>query len=88
MADILNKRNKIHHLDNETDEDMFPLFAQDVDGKPRNNKRLLPRKFFLSHSASGWMINSVLIRSELRYYITLRSWPKCSARAKHKKGAD
>ncbi|KAA8894830.1 hypothetical protein FN846DRAFT_785850 [Sphaerosporella brunnea] len=44
MADILNKRNKIHHLDDNTDEDMYPIFLTDVDGTPRNNKRLLPRR--------------------------------------------
>lgn len=44
MADILNKRNKVHHLDDRTDEDMFPIFQTDVDGTPRNNKRLLPRR--------------------------------------------
>ncbi|KAI5847199.1 hypothetical protein DFP73DRAFT_572498 [Morchella snyderi] len=44
MADVLNKRNKIHHLNNHTDEDMYPIFNTDVDGKPRNNKRLLPRR--------------------------------------------
>jgi hypothetical protein len=54
MADILNKRNKIHHLDDETDEDMYPLFVQDVDGKPRNNKRLLPRKFFITLCFSSY----------------------------------
>lgn len=48
MADILNKRNKIHHLDAETDEDMIPLFTQDVDGKKRNNKCLLPRRNWCS----------------------------------------
>ena len=31
MADILNKRNKVHHLDANTDEDMFPIFEKDVD---------------------------------------------------------
>ncbi|KAF2259690.1 hypothetical protein CC78DRAFT_548121 [Lojkania enalia] len=44
MADILNKRNKIHHLDPYTDEDMIPLFTHDVDGKKRNNTHLLPRR--------------------------------------------
>ncbi|KAF4548800.1 Hypothetical protein D9617_25g061300 [Elsinoe fawcettii] len=44
MSDILNKRNKIHHLDDETDEDMIPMFEHDVDGKPRKNKTLLPRR--------------------------------------------
>jgi len=44
LADILNKRNKVHHLDLETDEDMFPVFARDVDNTPRNNKRLMPRR--------------------------------------------
>lgn len=48
MADVLNKRNKIHHLDNETDEDMIPLFTHDVNGKARNNKRLLPHRNWCS----------------------------------------
>lgn len=46
MADVLNKRNKIHHLDPETDEDMIPMFERDVDGTKRNNKHLLPRRNF------------------------------------------
>lgn len=50
MADILNKRNKIHHLDADTDEDMFPIFETDVDGSPRNNKRLLPRRNYCTIS--------------------------------------
>lgn len=48
MADILNKRNKVHHLDEETDEDMIPMFTHDVDGKPRNNHHLLPRRNWCS----------------------------------------
>ncbi|KAK4170296.1 hypothetical protein QBC43DRAFT_249591 [Cladorrhinum sp. PSN259] len=44
MADILNKRNKVHHFDKETDEDMIPIFGHGVDGKPRNNKHLLPHR--------------------------------------------
>ncbi|OLN81748.1 hypothetical protein CCHL11_06945 [Colletotrichum chlorophyti] len=44
MADILNKRNKIHHFDESTEEDMIPLFQHGVDGKPRNNKHLLPHR--------------------------------------------
>ncbi|OAA63754.1 hypothetical protein SPI_03917 [Niveomyces insectorum RCEF 264] len=48
LADILNKRNKVHHFDRETDEDMIPLFAHGVEGKPRNNKRLLPHRNWCS----------------------------------------
>ncbi|KAI0849631.1 hypothetical protein F5Y00DRAFT_269048 [Daldinia vernicosa] len=48
MADILNKRNKVHHFDKETDEDMIPIFTNGVDGKPRNNKRLLPHRNWCS----------------------------------------
>ncbi|KAF1353705.1 hypothetical protein BDV97DRAFT_381750 [Delphinella strobiligena] len=44
MGDVLNKRNKVHHLDAETDEDMIPMFERDVDDKPRNNLHLLPRR--------------------------------------------
>lgn len=50
MADILNKRNKVHHLDSDTDEDMFPIFRTDVDGTARNNKRLLPSMFYKPES--------------------------------------
>jgi hypothetical protein len=46
MADVLNKRNKIHHLDPDTDEDMIPMFERDVDGSKRNNTHLLPRRNF------------------------------------------
>ncbi|KAL8694902.1 MAG: hypothetical protein Q9218_000566, partial [Villophora microphyllina] len=51
MADILNKRDKKHYLDKEdreTLEDMIPMFTHDVDGKNRNNKRLLPRRNWCS----------------------------------------
>ncbi|KAL6715844.1 hypothetical protein ACLMJK_006805 [Lecanora helva] len=48
MADILNRRNKTHHLDPETDEDMIPMFNHDVNGTSRNNKRLLPRRNWCS----------------------------------------
>jgi len=50
MADVLNKRNKVHHLDGYTDEDMYPLFTIDVDGKPRGNKRLMPRRNYCTLS--------------------------------------
>ncbi|KAJ5679580.1 hypothetical protein N7462_007824 [Penicillium macrosclerotiorum] len=48
LADMLNKRNTVHHMDSNTDEDIIPIFTQDVDGKPRNNKRLLPRRNWCS----------------------------------------
>jgi hypothetical protein len=48
VADILNKRNKIHHLDEDTDEDMMPMFPEDVNNKSRNNKHLLPRRNWCS----------------------------------------
>jgi PhoD related phosphatase len=48
LADILNKRNKVHHLDADTDEDMIPIFTHDVTGKARNNKRLLNRRNWCS----------------------------------------
>ncbi|KAM5355258.1 hypothetical protein ACJ41O_001904 [Fusarium nematophilum] len=48
MADVLNKRNKVHHFDKQTDEDMIPIFQQGVDGKPRNNKHLLPHRNWCS----------------------------------------
>ncbi|KAI8626737.1 hypothetical protein F5Y19DRAFT_487954 [Xylariaceae sp. FL1651] len=48
MADVLNKRNKVHHFDKETDEGMIPIFTHGVDGKPRNNKHLLPHRNWCS----------------------------------------
>lgn len=48
LADVLNKRNKIHKLDQSTLEDMIPIFTHDVNGKPRNNKRLLNRRNWCS----------------------------------------
>ncbi|KAK3336039.1 hypothetical protein B0T19DRAFT_26561 [Cercophora scortea] len=48
LADVLNKRNKVHHFNKETDEDMIPIFGHGVDGKPRNNKHLLPHRNWCS----------------------------------------
>ncbi|KAI0015874.1 hypothetical protein F4780DRAFT_785873 [Xylariomycetidae sp. FL0641] len=48
LADILNKRNKVHHFDKEADEDMVPIFTHGVDGKSRNNKHLLPHRNWCS----------------------------------------
>lgn len=48
LADFLNKRNKVHHLDHVTDESMIPIFNYDVDGKQRNNKCLLNRRNWCS----------------------------------------
>jgi hypothetical protein len=48
MADIINKRNKIHHLDSSTDENMIPIFTHGVDGKKRNNNHLLPHRNWCS----------------------------------------
>ena len=48
LADLLNKRNRVHHLDLDTDENMIPIFTHDVTGKPRNNKRLLNRRNWCS----------------------------------------
>lgn len=48
LADVLNKRNKVHHFDKKTDESMIPIFQHGPDGKPRNNKRLLPHRNWCS----------------------------------------
>lgn len=48
MGDILNKRNKTHHFDDDTEENMIPMFTHGVDGKARNNKHLLPRRNWCS----------------------------------------
>ncbi|KAJ5781738.1 uncharacterized protein N7518_010221 [Penicillium psychrosexuale] len=48
IADMINKRSTLHHMDSNTDEDVVPIFFQDVNGKARNNKRLLPRRNWCS----------------------------------------
>lgn len=48
LADVLARRDKIHHLDADTNENMIPLFGVDVDGKKRNNKVMLPRRNWAS----------------------------------------
>ncbi|PHH78576.1 hypothetical protein CDD82_2967 [Ophiocordyceps australis] len=50
MADVINKRNKMHHFDKQTDENMIPLFRHGVDGKVRNNAHLLPHRNWCSIS--------------------------------------
>jgi len=63
MADVLNKRNKVHHLDGYTDEDMYPMFPVDVDGKPRGNKRLMPSKTTLLYLLNELISNSITGRN-------------------------
>ncbi|SMQ51262.1 unnamed protein product [Zymoseptoria tritici ST99CH_3D7] len=46
MADVLNKRNKVHKLDRDTEEVMIPMFSHDVDSSRRNNQALMPRRNF------------------------------------------
>ncbi|RMJ25006.1 hypothetical protein PHISP_04134 [Aspergillus sp. HF37] len=48
VSDMLNKRNRVHHMDSNTDEEIIPIFTHDVDNKARNNKRLLPRRNWCS----------------------------------------
>ncbi|KAL2755113.1 hypothetical protein ACRALDRAFT_1034776, partial [Sodiomyces alcalophilus JCM 7366] len=48
LADILNKRNKVHQFDENTCESMIPLFQDGVDGRPRKNKHLLPHRNWCS----------------------------------------
>ena len=48
VADVLNKRNKVHHLNSYTDEQMVPLFTHDPQEKRRNNHHLLPKRNWCS----------------------------------------
>ncbi|RMD39927.1 hypothetical protein DV735_g5209, partial [Chaetothyriales sp. CBS 134920] len=48
LADVINKRNKTHHLNAYTHENMIPIFTHDVDHKKRNNTHLLPRRNWCS----------------------------------------
>ncbi len=73
MADVLNKRNKVHHFDKETDEDMIQLFAHGVDGKPRKNKRLLPHRNWCSHPGNTSLERRLRPARTLLRTISLRS---------------
>lgn len=47
VADLLARRNKVHHLDHETDETLIPLFEKDPGGKEKNsafNKLTMPSR--------------------------------------------
>lgn len=48
LVDMINKRNKVHHLDQYTNEAMIPMFTHDTNLKKRNNKHLLPRRNWCS----------------------------------------
>lgn len=64
ISDTLNKRNRVHHMDSNTDEDVIPIFTHDVDGKSRNNKKLLPRRNWCSireYQPGKWGAWTILI---------------------------
>lgn len=44
MGNALNRGSKMHIFDLNTVEDLRSIFNQDIDGKPRGNKRLMPRR--------------------------------------------
>lgn len=59
VANLLARRNKIHHLDDSTDEQLLYLFRHDVDGSTRGaNKVTMPRRNYClmnlgTHEAEG-----------------------------------
>lgn len=44
MATLLNKRSGIHHFNQDTDEDIVPIFVKDVDGSLRANHQFLNKR--------------------------------------------
>lgn len=44
MAELLNKRSKIHHFNKHTDEDVVPIFTQEPKGGSRSNKQFLNKR--------------------------------------------
>jgi hypothetical protein len=48
LATIINSRNKVHHFDKYMDETLIALFSHDVDGTPRRNTHVLPRRNWCS----------------------------------------
>lgn len=56
LANLINRFNKVRHLDEETDKDMVSMFQQDVKGESRRNTHLLPRRNWCSireHNTGG-----------------------------------
>ncbi|KAI9727881.1 MAG: hypothetical protein M1828_005286 [Chrysothrix sp. TS-e1954] len=48
LTDLMKRRDKIHHLDLETDESMIPMFEYDVHGEMRYNNILMARRNWCS----------------------------------------
>lgn len=44
MANLLNKRSKVHHFNKNCDEDVVPLFNVEPDGKSRENLQFLNKR--------------------------------------------
>ncbi|KAI5963439.1 hypothetical protein KGF57_001243 [Candida theae] len=44
MATLLNNRSGIHHFNQDTDEDIVPIFLKDADGKDRANHQFLNKR--------------------------------------------
>ncbi|EGW31122.1 uncharacterized protein SPAPADRAFT_141671 [Spathaspora passalidarum NRRL Y-27907] len=44
MANLLNKRSRIHRYNRDTDEDIVPIFITEPDGSKRANKQFLNRR--------------------------------------------
>lgn len=44
IADILNRCDRVHFLDERTEERMVPVFGEDVDGSRRHNTHLMARR--------------------------------------------
>ena len=58
MATLLDKRSRIHHFNQDTDEDIVPIFVKDVDGAPRANHQFLNKR--------NWS-DLVLAKQSLKY---------------------
>ena len=43
VSNLLHLRNKVHHLDTQSDEQMVRIFLKDVDGQSLKNTHLMPR---------------------------------------------
>lgn len=64
-------------MNSQTDEAMIPMFTHDVDGKPRNNKCLLPRRNWcqIREYSPGLSLSSQFLASAANYECLLGSTP-------------
>ncbi|CDO91946.1 unnamed protein product [Kluyveromyces dobzhanskii CBS 2104] len=69
MAMLLQKRNKNHHFDRETDEDAVPIFMTDVNGENRSSNAFMNRRNWSDIIPVTNIINNKYLKNEYKVEI-------------------